>query len=358
MPPSLTTYQLSVPNFTFLNIGQNNQFRVNLFFPRYEKGQDNGNRYITIMDADDYKTWYEQVVLQALQRLGWNCPNSLYNSYIRLNTALPKTYATAESHCVNGPRSFTGYKVTHEILNLLLANARDIVNETPSLARFGNFFYHIVGMNLKAVCEAIPERSKGNPMLHVLQQYPIVDWSAQNYCDIAVDVGLEINICRDKLPLDLDDITLVWKLDTLRDLVASSWRKPHMDAYMHSHVVGGLSAKPKSHIAASFFSVHFYMKDKLLTYIHRDNSIGTGFSPEHGMQGALPYETQTRRLQEVWADGCGCYGGRVEWRVGLRTANDILQQPPNLWLRRFMSAEAIVSMILQLVFHLWHSTEN
>lgn len=334
-------------------MGQNNQFRVNIFFPQCEKGRDRAQRHITIMDAKDYETWYEQVIVQALERLSWNCPESLNDTYIRLSTELPKTYSSAEAHCVNGPRSFTGYKVMPEILNLLLAAARDIVNDTPALAQFKNFFYHIVGMNLKAVCEVIPERSKGNPMLYVLQQYPIVDWSAQNYCDIAVDVGLEIGVRRERLPPNVDNITLVWKLDAVQNLATGSWRSPHMDAYMHSHVVGGLSAKPKSHIAWWFYKMHFYMKDKTLTYIHRDNSIGTGFSPQHGVQGSVQYNLQTKRLQEVWADGRGSYGGRVEWRVGLRTANEVLKHPATVWLERFMNAEAIVSLASDLFLLLY-----
>lgn len=345
MHPGYLTKHNLVPNFNFLTIGQNNQFRVNIFFPHYEKGRDKGGRHITIMNKDDYETWYEQVVLQAMQRLSWHCPPALRDTYIRLNTELPKTYSSAEAHCTSGGiRTFTGYKVMPQILNLLLRHCRAIVSDTPSLARFGDFFYHIYGMNLKAVCEVIPERSKGNPMLHVLQQYPIVDWSAQNYRDIAVDIGLEIGVCRERLPQDIDDITLVWDLDALRKLVASSWRQPDMDSYAHSHVVGGLSAEPRSHVAPWFYYIHFYMKDKTLTYIHCDNSIGTGFSPEQGIFAAQQYKNQTQRLQEVWADGCGSYGGRVEWRVGLRTANEILQRPADLWLKRFICGDAIVSM--------------
>ncbi|KAF8593794.1 hypothetical protein BDV93DRAFT_566140 [Ceratobasidium sp. AG-I] len=335
-------------NFTFLNIGQNNQFRVNIFFPHYHKGVNKSGQHITIMLAEDFKAWYEQVVLHALEQLSWNCPPALRDTCTRLMTELPRSYASAEAHCVNrGVRSFTGYKVMPQILNLLLHYCRITVDSTVELARFKGFFYHIFGMNMKAVCELIPERSKGNPMLHVLQQYPIVDWSLQNYADIAVDVGLEISICRDRLPAHLDNITLVWKIEALQRLIASSWCKPDIDPYVHSHVVGGLSTKPRVHASLWFYYLHFYMKDKTLTYIHRDNSIGTGFSPEQGILGSSHYRTQTQRLQQVWADGRGSFGVRAEWRVGLRTANEILQQPPKLWLQTFMDTGAIVALRTQ-----------
>ena len=326
-----------------MTIGQNNQFRVNVFFPRYEKGTDRGGRYITIMNEDDFQTWYEQVFLPSLRRVAWRCPPELLDTYLRLETELPKSYKAAAAHCVTGTRTFTGYKVMPQILNLILSCAREIVDNEPSLAKFGQYFYHVCGINLKAICEVIPERSNGNPMLHVLQQYPIVDWSAQNYCDIAVDVGLEISIRRDKLPMNVDNITLIWKLDNLRRLFASSWRMPQTNPYVHSHVVGGLSAKPRAHATPWFYRSHAYMKDKTTTYIHRDNSIGTGFSPEHGILGSAQYETQVRRLQEVWAEGCGSYGVRMEWRAGLRTSNEVLLLDPNLWLRRLMCADAVVS---------------
>lgn len=332
-----------VPNFTFLTIGQNNQFRANIFFPAYEKGQYGGGRYITILNEDDFILWYEKVILPALWRVSMSCPEELEDTCARLVTELPKSYRAAAAHCVTGTRSFSGYKVIPQILNLILSSAREIVDDTPFLAKFRGFFYHIYGMNLKAVCEVIPGRSNGDPMLHVLQQYPIVDWAAQNYCDIAVDVGLEINIRRDKLPLNVDDITLIWKLDELRMLFASGWRMPNINAYVHSHVVGGLSAKPRVHIALWFYFLHAYMKDKTLTYIHRDNSIGTGFAPDHGIQGSVQYQSQVTRLKNVWTDGRGCYGGRIEWRMGLRTANEMLRWDPSLWVRRFLSAGALVS---------------
>lgn len=335
----------SVPNFTFLTIGQNNQFRVNLFFPHCKKGQDGGGHYITIMSEEDYLVWYQQVILPALQLVTWRCPAELKDTCCRLVTELPKSYRAAAAHCVTGTRTFTGHKVIPQILNLILRCAREIVNDTPSLGTFRGFFYHICGINLKAVCEVIPGRSDGNPMLHVLQQYPIVNWSAQNYCDIVVDVGLEINICREKLPLNVDDVTLIWKLDGLRNIFASSWRMPTTNAYVHSHVVGGVSSKPRAHVAPWFIRLHAYMKDKTNTYIHRDNSIGTGFAPDHGILGTAQYETQVTRLQNVWTDGRGSYGGRVEWRVGLRTANDMLRWDPNLWVQRFLSAGAIVSIL-------------
>ncbi|KAG9085610.1 hypothetical protein FS749_004289 [Ceratobasidium sp. UAMH 11750] len=333
-----------IPNFTLLNMGINNQFRVNVFFPGMEKGTDNGGRYITILAEAELRLWWESAMLAGVARLHAVCPASLVNTLIRLTTELPKSYAVAETHCFDaGARSFSGYKVMPQILNMILKHVRDVVDEQPRLAIFRGFFFHIWGINLKAVAEAIPERLGGNTVLHALQLFPIVDWSHQNPLDIVVDVGVEINVRRENLPVDVEDVTLLWSLDALKRLVSGSWRKPISDAYVHSHVVGGIAAKPKKHIAGICYKLQAYHKDKVLTYIHRDNSVGTGFSPQDGLLGSKAYRAQTTRRQEAWETGRGSYGARIEWRCGLWAAGEILSFDPELWKTRFMGAGALIA---------------
>ncbi|KAG9092292.1 hypothetical protein FS749_015856 [Ceratobasidium sp. UAMH 11750] len=333
-----------IPNFTLLNMGINNQFRVNVFFPNLFKGTNAGGRYITMLTQEEFKQWWELVFLVAFARARHTCPEALINAWIRLNMELPKSYSVAEAHCLNGSRSFSGYKIMPQMLNLVLGLAQDVVRGDIRLAKFQGFFYHIWGINLKAVAEAIPERSGGSTVLHVLQLFPIVDWSCQNPLDIVLDVGVEINVRRENLPLDVEDLTLLWKLDELKGLAAGSWRKPTIDAYAHSHVVGGINAKPRTHIGGAFYKLQAYHKDKVLTYIHRDNSIGTGFSPQDGLLGSKAYHVQTSRRQEAWETGRGSYGVRMEWRCGLWGAAEILKLDPELWKTRFLTAGAIIAI--------------
>ncbi|KAG9099581.1 hypothetical protein FS749_000904 [Ceratobasidium sp. UAMH 11750] len=331
------------PNFTLLNLGLNNQFRGNLFFPNYDKGKDEGGRFITMLSKEDFTEWWEEAMLQSISRIAAICPPEFRSSCIRLYQELPKTYAAAEALAVSGSRSFSGFKVTPELLNPILGMARKIVDRTPRLAKYRNFFFHIFGINLKAVAEAIPARLGGDTILHVLQLYPIVDWSAQNPHDIVFDVGLEINVQRDRLPQDVQDLTLLWKLQPLEGLMRS-WCQPTVNAYAHSHVVGGLSAKPRAHIAGMFFRIHAYMKDKTVTYIHRDNSHGTGFSPMDGLSGSKTYIDQTAKCLQAWSHGKGSYGCRVEFRCGPWAAGEMLKFEPDLWTRRFLGCEAIVAL--------------
>ncbi|KAG8735605.1 hypothetical protein FRC10_010359 [Ceratobasidium sp. 414] len=326
------------PNFTLLNMGLNNQFRVNVFFPGYYKGQK-GGRYVTMMSEEDYTEWWESVMLQSLFAVTKTTEGSIQESCRRLWVEIPKTYSSAKARSSGG--TFTGFKVIPEVLNLVLGCAKRIVNQEHRLAKYRNFFYHIWGINLKAVAEAIPERSGGDAVLHVLQLFPLVDWSVQNPLDIVLDVGLEIGVRSESLPLDVEDMTLLWKLDELKGLVAGSWCKPRVDAYMHSHVVGGIAAKPRAHIAPTFYKLQAYMKEKVTTYIHRDNSIGAGFSPQDGLLGSQAYSTQTKKLLKAWEDGKGSYGVRLEWRAGLSAAADILDFDPQLFKRRFLAAGAI-----------------
>ncbi|KAG8721062.1 hypothetical protein FRC08_016035 [Ceratobasidium sp. 394] len=331
------------PNFTLLNMGLNNQFRVNIFFPSYYKGQK-GGRYVTMMSEQDYTEWWESVMLRSLFTLTKITEGSIQESCRRLWVEIPKTYSSAKARCSAGQRTFTGFKVIPEVLNLALGFARRIVNREHSLTKYRDFFYHVWGINLKAVAEAIPERSGGDSVLHVLQLFPIVDWSVQNPLDVVLDVGLEIGVRSESLPLDVEDMTLLWNLDELKQLLASGWRKPRVDAYMHSHVVGGVAARPRAHIAPLFYKFQAYMKEKVLTYIHRDHSIGVGFSPQDGLLGSKAYKTETTGLLKAWEDGKGSYGVRLEWRVGLSAAAEILELDPELFKRRFLAAGAIVGI--------------
>ncbi|KAG8695048.1 hypothetical protein FRC08_008071 [Ceratobasidium sp. 394] len=296
-----------------------------------------------MLSKEDFTEWWEEVMMQSVARVAAICPQELSSSCIRLYQELPKTYAAAEDRAVTGKRSFSGFKVTPELLNLILSLARKVVDRTLRLAKYRGFFFHIFGINLKAVAEAIPARLGGDTVLHVLQLYPIVDWSIQNPRDIVLDVGLEINVRRDRLPLDLQDLTILWKLEPLTRLMRS-WCKPHIDPYVHSHVVGGLSAKPRSHIAGMFFYMHAYMKDKVLTYVHRDNSQGAGFSPLDGLSCSKIYVDQVAKCLRAWSHGTGSYGCRVEFRCGPWAAGEILKFEPDLWTRRFLSAGAIVGI--------------
>ncbi|KAG8690621.1 hypothetical protein FRC11_010346 [Ceratobasidium sp. 423] len=325
------------------HVGHNNQFRINVFFPNYYKGKNGANQFITYMTSDDYKRWYNLVMLRALFELPERVQPEYRDAALRLRATLPKSYKSAENLCVHpGGRSFVGFKIMPELINVLLSSCRRIIETTPTLAMFRGFFYHIVGMNLKAIGQAV-ERNDGNSLLHILTQFPFLDWSMQNPADIAADVGIEFTVDPNKLPLNADNLTLIWRLSALKSLVAAGWRVPQIDAYMHSHVVGGVTCKPKSSIARMFYHFHAYMKEKSITYIHRDRSIGSSFSPADALWGSKRYRREISALEEVLLDCIGSFGVRAEWRCGLWAAMKMLEMSPSLWRTRFLSAGAILA---------------
>ncbi|KAG9083113.1 hypothetical protein FRC06_004693 [Ceratobasidium sp. 370] len=339
----INTSTTLVPNFTFAHIGSSNQFRINIFFPHYEKGMNAGKRYITMLSDQDFTEWYEAVVWQAAWRLEILCPPKYQHAATSLRQILPKYYISAKSQKNLGGETFKGFKILPELFNLLLHYCRMIIEQSPQLQKFRGFFFHIYGVNLKTIGHEI-RREDGNALLHVLKSYPIVDWSLQNPRDIAVDVGLEINLLQEMLPSDMDGLTLVWKLAALKQLARHGWRKAHINAYVHSHVVGGISANPRAFISPLFFFFHAYMKDKVLTYHHRDSSIGTGFSPEDGLSKSSRYVKDTSELRRVLQTSPGSFGVRMEWRCGVWAANQILALDPGLWVRRFLHSGAILAV--------------
>ncbi|KAG8715125.1 hypothetical protein FRC09_016897 [Ceratobasidium sp. 395] len=344
-----TSKKLShIPNLAFAHAGSHNQFRVNIFFPHYQKGQNSAKQYITMMNEQDFTQWYDDVVWQAICRMKILCPEPYRHAATCLRQLLPRSYQNAKLHATQGGLESKGYKILPELFNLLLHYARKIVERNPRLFKFKDFFLHVWGTNLKAIGHEV-WRKDGNALLHVLKSFPIVDWSLQNPRDIAVDVGLELNIQQDTLPSDIDGLTLLWRLGALKSLARHGWRKAHVDAYVHSHTVGGISASPRSTVASQLYYVHAYMKDKVLTYRHRDSSIGTGFSPEDSLLNSQRYVREVASLSQVLKSSPGSFGVRVEWRCGVWAANQILSLDPTLWIQRFQHTSAIVSHVKLLV---------
>ncbi|KAG8702262.1 hypothetical protein FRC11_011596 [Ceratobasidium sp. 423] len=85
------------------------------------------------------------------------------------------------------------------------------------------------------------------------------------------------------------------------------------------------------------------MKEKSVTYIHRDRSIGSSFSPMDAILGSKAYVTETRDLKETLQGSVGSFGLRVEIRCSLWAANKLLEMDPLLWRTRFLSSGAILA---------------
>jgi hypothetical protein len=59
-------YLISVLNLTCFVVGNNNQFKVNAFFPNFKVPKNNAGKYVNMMHAMDYETWCDKVTLPAL----------------------------------------------------------------------------------------------------------------------------------------------------------------------------------------------------------------------------------------------------------------------------------------------------
>ncbi|KAG9125557.1 hypothetical protein FRC07_007124 [Ceratobasidium sp. 392] len=330
-------------NFTCFTLGSNNQFRVNVFFPNYVVPRLDNSRYRTFMEAKDYEQWYDRVFICALERVSRKAPPNLRLAILQATTELPPTYASAQAHAhmADGSRNFAGYKITHELLNLITPEMRKIVNTTDDLAKFRGYFFHIWGTNLKTVGQSIQGRSSDNPLLHIFRTYPIVPWQKQNPQDIFVDFAVEVYIDPDRLPADLPYVTLLWNSPVMAQLMGSTYLSTQHDAYMHSHVIGGLRAFTTGLDGHSIVKFQCYHKDMKQTYIHGDNSLGTGFSPQDALGSTKRYFTQVLKLSNAWSYRSS-FGSRAEWRANAWAAYQMLQRDPSEWLTRFLEAGAIV----------------
>ncbi|KAG9124143.1 hypothetical protein FRC07_012664 [Ceratobasidium sp. 392] len=340
-------------NFTCFTLGSNNQFRVNIFYPSYIVPRLNNQRYRTFMEAADYEQWYDKVFMYALELVSRKVPPNLRLACIQAAVELPPTYASAQAraHLTDGGRNFAGYKITHEVLNMIIPEMRRIVNTTQELAKFRDYFFHIWGTNLKTVGQRVDGRAGDNPLLHIFRTYPIVPWEKQNPQDIFVDVAVEIFINSDRLPADLGYVTMIWNSKAIAELMGSTYLSHQHDAYMHSQIVGGLRAFTTGLDTHSIVKFQCYQKDMKQTYIHGDNSLGTGFSPQDALGSTKRYFTQMTKLNAAWSYQSS-FGIRAEWRSNAWAANQMLQMDPYRWLTRFLEVQAIVVHTTLSVFNL------
>ena len=343
---------LVVLNFTCFVVGNNNQFKVNVFFPNYKVPRNNAKQYVTMMHATDYETWADKVVLPALHRVADRAPDNLRLACRQAVSELPPSYRHAEARAMGsaGLRNFTGNKLIPEIVNLMIPEMRRIVDADPALTRYRGYFFHILGINLKSVGQRISGRANDNPILHIFQEYPIVAWHLANPQDIFLDVGFEILTDPNRLPATVRHATLIWDQEVMKHLSRPGWRAPKEDAYMHSHEVGGIRAQSRSRVRNSGM-VYFqcYQKDYKQTYVHGDCSIGTGFSASDAAGGTDRYQRELTRLRRAWGVEAS-HGVRAEWRCGAFAASVLLEQDPREWLHRIFEAGAIVSSTAVAVY--------
>lgn len=356
-----------VLNFSCFSLGETNQFKVNVFFPNYIVPRLPNRRYRTMMDAVDFLLWFEKVILRALEIVSRKAPPNLRPACLQAKQELPATYREAEikTRQSDGSRSFKGYKITPELLNLMIPEIHRIVDATEELAKFRHCFFHIYGINLKTVGQSLQGRAGNNPLLHILETYRIVPWEKYPPGDIKVDFAIEISVDEDRLPAGISHLTLLWRQEALCRLVQGMWRAPHVNPYMHSHQVAGIRSTARSKGSHSMIKLQAYHKDMKQTYIHADNSIGTCFSPADGLGNSKKFIDQMNKLDEVWRN-VRSFGIRIEWRCGVWAANVLLKIDPERWLDRFLDSGAFVSeyasvncySLILCICTSWHTTVN
>lgn len=317
--------------------------KINVFFPNYKVPRAANNQYVNMMSLKDYRIWFEDVVLPAIEEAYYHCPENLVQLLAQVKRDLPSDFedATRRSKEPNGGRNFTGYKISHEALNIVLIYMRRIVNQTPHLAHLRGYFFHIYAKNLKSIGQVMPGEAGNDVLIRMFRTFPVVHWERQNPQDIVIDVGLEINVVEENLPDGIRELTLLWNQDKLRNLLKGQWQKPLVDAYCHSQVVAGLRSFPRQNRGHSVLKFQAYHKDMTVTRIHADNSTGTGFSPMDALWNAGRYTKQMKELSTAWSK-YKSFGVRLEWRLAIWGADKLLQQNPDRWLRTLLDAETIV----------------
>ncbi|QRW09584.1 alpha-1,3-glucan synthase ags1 [Ceratobasidium sp. AG-Ba] len=333
------------PNFCMMNFGANNQFRLMIFFPNCrEKTSD--TMWRTFTRKGEMSDWYH-IFLTALRMIATEVSEEWRHAVAKTIEALPINYQAAALKCSpkGAPRSFLGYRIEPHVVNLGLAKAREIVDSTPEYAKYRQYLFHLCGINLKLGTQNIHGREDENPLNYAFRVNSFIDWYAQNPNNIAVDVGLAINLDRRRVPEDLKRSTLLLRYEALRELLLPGYKKPKQDRYCHSHVISGLRSCPLKSVGEKCGTSKFlaYLKVMVLHYIHQGKSIGANFTVEEalGLGHRDTFSAEMSGFRELlqYADA---YGLRFEWRLSPWAANRLMLYNPRDIMERFFNAGVIV----------------
>ncbi|KAF8748130.1 hypothetical protein RHS01_11040 [Rhizoctonia solani] len=283
------------PNFCIMTFGANNQF-------------------------SEMEDWYH-TFLTALRFLRSQVPYHLQHVVEKTIEALPSTYNMA-SNQVNqggGTRSFLGHRLEPVILNLVF----------PMLAT----------MNIHG-------RDDDDPLKYALQSYGFIDWFAQNPHDIVADIGWTTNVHRPSMPEELKRSTMLFRYAAMQELLRPAYKTPHFDRYCASFSVGGGRALPYAAIKqdSGVSKVQFYPKDMVLTYRHRNKSVGANFTVSEalGVGNQTKFSSAMKAFQDVMLEA-DTYGLCFEVRLSAWGANQFMKRDPWDILDRMLAAEAIAS---------------
>ncbi|KAF8693190.1 hypothetical protein RHS03_08368, partial [Rhizoctonia solani] len=337
----------SVPNICIMSFGGNNQFRLLVFLPgKRDKRSSISRLWRNIPSEAEMEDWYH-IFLTALHTVAATAPPAWEHAFEKTIEALPQSYKVAQNQSTKTgkPRSFIGYRIEPVILNAVFPVIRHIVDTTPRYAEYWNYFFHLCGINLKLSTMNIHGCEDANPINYAFRTFDFIDWLIINPSNIIADVGLAINVHRRSIPEELKHCTLLWRHDPVRELLRPAFRTPQKDSYCHSHVVAGLRAVARSEaLEGGVIKIQVYHKDMVLTYWHRDSSVGANFTVDESLLigHREKFASQMKAFQDIM-DEAGTYGLRLEERLTAWGANQMMQRNPRHILERLIMAEAMVA---------------
>ncbi|KAG8722118.1 hypothetical protein FRC08_006887 [Ceratobasidium sp. 394] len=333
------------PNICIMSFGSNNQFRFLVFLPNCrEKVTD--RMWRNIPKETEMQGWF-RLFTTSLRIACSTMPAEWQHAAEKTLEALPPTYRAAAKQATQGggARSFVGHRIEPRVLNATFGTIRQVVESQPEFACFKGYFFHLCGINLKLATQTVHGREAENPLNYAFRVNSFIDWYSQNPNNMAVDVGFAINAHRGSVPEELKRGTLLIRHDPLRELLRPGFNQPQRDRYCHSYVISGLRAVPAARVRAraGVIKVQAYHKDMVLTYKHRDKSVGTNFTVNEalGLGHRDKFESETRAFQEIMADA-GSYGIRLEWRLTPWAANRLMLVDPQEILGRLVQSETII----------------
>ncbi|KDN34381.1 hypothetical protein RSAG8_12529, partial [Rhizoctonia solani AG-8 WAC10335] len=305
-----------------------------------------GLMWRNIPRESEMEDWYH-TFLTSLRIIRSQLPYQWQHAVERTIEALPTSYkmASTQANCGGGTRTFVSHRIEPVILNLVFKIMREIINITPQLAKYRDYFFHLCGINLKLATMNIHGREDENPINYAFRTYGFIDWYAQNPHDIIADVGLTANAHRPSMPDELRRSTLLFRFGPMRELLRPAYQMPHQDRYCLSHVISGGRAVPRATVRskAAVAKVQFYKKDMVLTHRHRDKSIGANFTVAESLQmgNREKFPSEMKAFQDVMA-GADTYGVRLEIRLSAWGANRYMKMDPRDILDRLLSANSII----------------
>ena len=286
--------------------GLNSRFHIHMFFPRLRRQVN--NKWVNFMTNDQYQLMYDFAIIPALQRV---CP-------VDLGEKFPHSYRNAQIKARNskGTFVFTPKDLAEELALPFFVELRRVIDSTPRLALFRDYFFHVHGKDIKMVLRNTVVSTVREALFN---KFDCFEWHKFPETQFWIDVGVEYH--------PPPETTFVWSLPFVKQYLQSNLNMAQLQLmpWCHSKTLGGGRAVGK--VGSRILFCQLYMNEKI-TYCTFDDGGGIrAFNPQDVKNGSSRFINNINDyLEDLEQTQNKTFSARIEWTVLERDVEIVMQQ--------------------------------